>query len=128
MSRSFWVALVAAALAWLPAAAPAREASAQPTKLAPQRSVYGEREEAPAKQRNAGAIDGLVTSVDYKIGVLTVQTVKGRVVEVVVLPSTSITAEKNGFHTIADIAKGAKVHVLLSRRGEHFIAQIINLK
>ena len=123
MPRSWSFALVCALFL------PLRAASAEPTPtaLAPH-SLYGERGEAAAyHQRNAGAIEGRVVAVDYKSGMITLHTGKGPVV-VVVLPSTSIQAEKSGFHTIADIVKGERVHVLVSQRGEHFIAQIINIK
>jgi hypothetical protein len=124
MPRSRTFALVFGSFA-LPAAACA---APSPTALAPQHSIYGERGEAAAfHQRNAGAIDGHVMSVDYKTGALVVQTSKGRMV-VIVLPSTSIQGERSGFHTIADITKGARVHVLMSQSGSRYIAQIINLK
>jgi len=93
----------------------------------PQRFIYGERGEV-FRQRYAGAIDGRVVGIDYGSGTMTVLTRHRGLIDVVVLPSTSIQALSRGFRTIADIVKGEHVHVLMSRRGDHFIAQIINLK
>ena len=59
---------------------------------------------------------------------MTVHTQHRGLMDVVVLPSTSIQASENGFHTIADIVRGERVHVFLSQRGDHFFAEIINLK
>jgi hypothetical protein len=79
------------------------------------------------RQRNAGSIRGHVINVDYRSGMMTVQNRKGRILDILVLPSTNISG-RSGFQTIADISRGAQVHVIMSRRGDHFIAQIINLR
>ncbi len=76
---------------------------------------------------NAGTIDGQVAAVDYQRGVISVQAAN-RKVDVYVLPSTNIIARDNSFHTIADIAKGARVQVLMSQRGSLLYAQIIHLR
>jgi hypothetical protein len=79
------------------------------------------------RQRNAGSIRGHVIGVDYRSGIITVQNRRGRTLDILVLPSTNISG-RSGFQTIADISRGAQVHVIMSRRGDHFIAQIINLR
>jgi hypothetical protein len=130
-SRSF--ALVYASFAWVFGIG---SAAAQPMPHPPRvphpiygERIYGERGEAGAfHHRNAGAIDGQVVSIDYRTGTMTVHTQHRGLMDVVVLPSTSIQASENGFHTIADIVRGERVHVFLSQRGDHFFAEIINLK
>jgi hypothetical protein len=79
-----------------------------------------------ARAKNAGTIEGEVVAVDYRAGTIVVQS-GGRRVDVVVLPSTNIQGHDN-FHTIADIAKGSRVTVILSERAGTFIAQIIRLR
>jgi len=83
----------------------------------------------------AKTIDGQVTDVVYKTGMLTVQTSSGKY-EVIVSPSTTFqsckpgpvpTNCKPGFYSISDIAKGANVHVTLSQRGEEYRAQVISI-
>jgi hypothetical protein len=85
---------------------------------------------SPAKART---IDGQVTGVAYNTGIMTVQTASGKF-DVIVLPSTNIQKEpckpvpcKPVYYSIADIAKGANVHVTLSQRGEEYRAQVITI-
>jgi len=78
------------------------------------------------RAKDAGTIDGEVVAVDYRAGTIAVQAGSRRVV-VVVLPSTNI-AGNDSFDTIADIKKGSRVHVILSRRAGTYIAQIIRLQ
>jgi hypothetical protein len=78
----------------------------------------------PAK--NAGSIDGQVVSVDYKLGHIGVKA-GGTQYDVVVSPSTEFRGHNNNFHTIADIQKGARVHVMMSQRAGTYTAQIIRL-
>ncbi len=87
---------------------------------------------APARAR---MIDGQVTDVVYKTGVMTVQTSSGKL-DVIVLPSTNIQSCKPGpaplnckpgYYSISDIAKGANVHVTLSQRGGEYRAQVITI-
>ena len=78
------------------------------------------------RAKDAGTIDGEVVAVDYRAGTIAVQAGSRRVV-VVVLPSTNIAGNDN-FDTIADIKKGSRVHVILSRRAGTYIAQIIRLQ
>ncbi len=76
--------------------------------------------------RNAGVIEGQVVAVDYRTDVIAVQTASRRYM-IVVLPSTNIQGHSNTFHTIADIAKGERVQIYMSQRGNSFVAQIIHL-
>src|SRR5665213_1518298 len=87
---------------------------------------------APARAR---MVDGQVTDVVYKTGVMTVQTSSGKL-DVIVLPSTNIQSCKPGpaplnckpgYYSISDIAKGANVHVTLSQRGGEYRAQVITI-
>jgi hypothetical protein len=86
-----------------------------------------EEQHQPApRAKDAGVLDGHVTAVDYRNNTMTVRS-GSRKVDVVVLPSTNIRGADNDFRTIADITKGAKVRVTMSRRGDLFTAQIIHL-
>jgi hypothetical protein len=99
--------------------------AAPPVSPSPAANPSGD-EPTTVRAKNAGTIDGEVVAVDYRAGTIGVQS-GGRRVDVVVLPSTNIQGHDN-FHTIADIAKGSHVEVILSRRGDTFIAQIIRLR
>ena len=81
---------------------------------------------APAK--DAGTIEGRITSIDYHSGVMVVDAVGAgrRTYAVLVVPGTNIQGAKD-FHTIADLKKGAHVQVLLSQHGSTLTAQIIRL-
>jgi hypothetical protein len=131
MPRCSWFALVFAVFvpALASGIAQAQPLPPPPRVLPPPRAFYGERGEAFAfRQRNAGAIDGQVIGINYASGTMTVRTRRRGIIDVMVLPSTSIQARQSGFQTIADIVRGERVHVLMSRRGARFIAQIIILK
>ncbi len=78
------------------------------------------------KATNGGKVDGTVTKVDFQKNRVTVQTAKGPV-DVTVLPSTNIQG-KNGFDTIADIAKGQHVSIFCSQKGDEKFAQMIQLQ
>jgi len=85
-----------------------------------------EKADAPPG-KNAGSIDGQVTSVDYAAGKISVKAANTRY-DVIVLPSTSIQGKASDtFHTIADIHKGAHVQVIMSQRAGAYTAQIIRL-
>jgi hypothetical protein len=101
-----------------------RPASAQ--LASPPARANGDAEQPLVRAKNAGTIEGEVVAVDYRAGTIVVQS-GGRRVDVVVLPSTNIQGHDN-FHTIADIAKGSRVSVILSERAGTFIAQIIRLR
>ena len=129
MLRSSSLALACTVLAGLLAPGPAA-ANPPPTAFVPaghRPHAIRSYDFATPRSRNAGAFEGRVTSVDYQSNTITVQGA-GRRMEIVVLPSTTIQADQNGFHTIADIARGSHIHVLLSQRGDAYFAQFINLK
>lgn len=84
-------------------------------------------EELPAK--DGGTIDGIVSSIDYHSGRMTVDVGAGggkKSYDILVVPGTNIQGQKD-FHTIADLKKGARVQVLISRHGSTNTAQIIRL-
>ena len=76
--------------------------------------------------RSAGTIEGLVTAIDYRSSTMSV-VAGARRVDITILPSTNIQGANNAFRTIADIAKGSHVRVLLSQRAGTYTAQIITL-
>lgn len=78
--------------------------------------------------RNGGVLQGEVVAVDRRAGTLSIRTQNRGLVDVIVLPSTNIHDSKNAFHTIADIARGARIEVFVSQKGQLFIAQIIHLR
>ena len=82
---------------------------------------------AAAPGKSGGTIDGFVTAIDYRSSTMSVSA-GARKVDVSILPSTNIQGPNNGFRTIADIAKGTHVRVLLSQRAGLFTAQIITLR
>jgi len=128
MPRVPLLALVLVALMQTVSALPA---AAAPRPLATLAPYLEDREDyagpMPVRQRNGGQIRGHVIGVDYRSGVMTVQGRNGRVLDILVLPSTTISG-RSGFQTISDISRGAQVHVIMSRRGNNFIAQIITLR
>jgi hypothetical protein len=97
-----------------------------PAPVQPLRAVTDD--ETAARGRNAGSVDGIVTAVDYQRLILTIQSAARGKIDVVVLPSTNITGHGEGFHTIADVARGSHVEVFLSQRAGLYVAQIIHLK
>gem|GEM_PF-1886394 len=81
-----------------------------------------------APKATAGVLSGQVTSVDYQRGILAVSS-GGRTVDVTVLPSTSIQGKGSGYHSIAEIVRGAHVEIFTSVGADGKItAQIIRLR
>jgi hypothetical protein len=80
------------------------------------------------RPHNAGVAEGHVVSVDYQRGVIGLMTSDRGRVDVMVLPSTNIQGRGDGFHTIADIARGSRLRVFLSQRAGQLFAQIIHLR
>lgn len=109
-------ALLTAAVAALSLAGPA--ASATPPAAA--------SETPPPRASNGGVINGQVESVDYQRGILAV-TAHGKKMEVTVLPSTSIQGPGGGYHSIAEITRGAQVQIFTSVTEGKWTAQIIKL-
>lgn len=82
---------------------------------------------AEADAHDGGVIEGLVTSVDYQRGTLSVDTSKQGKMDVSVMPSTSVQSSDPGFHTLSDVSKGSKVQIFISKSAGRAIAQIIRL-
>jgi cytolysin (calcineurin-like family phosphatase) len=79
--------------------------------------------------KSAGTIQGRITTIDYHTGLMTVDVTQGsakKTYDVLVVPGTNIQGAKD-FHTIADLKKGARVEVLMSRHGTTYTAQIIRI-
>jgi len=74
----------------------------------------------------AGTIEGQVLSIDYGASTMSVDS-GGKTIDVRILPSTNIEGGGDDFHSIADIKKGQRLRVLLSKRGSTYSAQIITL-
>ena len=79
-------------------------------------------------------IDGDVTGVDFKTGIIAVKSGVKKY-DIIVTSSTQIQSCKNpsgldcrtGFMSISDIVTGAKVHVKTSQLGEEYRAQIVTI-
>lgn len=80
-----------------------------------------------SKPSNGGVISGQVTSVDYQQGLIGVKS-GGKNLDVIVLPSTNIEGPGSGYHSIAEIARGARVDIFTSLADGRYTAQIIRLK
>jgi len=79
-------------------------------------------------------IDGEVTGVDFKTGIMMVKS-GAKHYDIIVQPNTQIQVCKSasgppcnpGFMSISDIVKDAKVHVTASQRGDEYRAQDIRV-
>lgn len=80
-----------------------------------------------APKATGGVISGQVMSVDHQRGLLGVMS-SGHKVDVTVLPSTSIQGKGSGYHSIAEIARGAQVEIFTSVNAGKITAQIIRLR
>jgi hypothetical protein len=131
--RVVWIALFPLVLAGTFVAS-AGAATAAPTTSpaagSPFRSLLGadERGEQSLRSRNAGTIEGVVTAVDYRKGIITLQSPGRGKLDVLVLPSTTFEGRGTDFQAFSDVVRGAKVEILASRRADFFIAQVIRLK
>jgi Cu/Ag efflux protein CusF len=94
------------------------------------RSLMGadERGEKSLRSRDAGTIEGVVTAVDYRKGLITLQSPGRGRLDVVVLPSTTFEGRGTDFQAFSDVVRGAKVEILASRRGDFLVAQVVRLK
>jgi hypothetical protein len=131
--RAVWIPLAALALfGALSGAAVAANTSApaSPGAVSPFRSLIGadERGEQSPRSRNAGTIEGVVTAVDYRKGIITLQSPGRGKLDILVLPSTTFEGRGSDFHAFSDVERGAKIEVLASRRADFFIAQVVRLK
>jgi len=101
--------------------------------LTPAASFAGGKSPAPAvsaqpddQARDGGVLEGRVTNVDYNRGVISVDSNKGKV-DIATMPSTSVTSNDPGYHTLTDVSKGSKVQIFISRTAGKLVAQIIRL-
>jgi len=89
---------------------------------------------APLGAAHPVTIDGEVTGIDFKTGIMQVK-LGAKHYDIIVLSTTQIQACKTasgteckpGFMSISDIVKDAKVHVTVSQRGDEYRAQVITL-
>ncbi|MDQ2908240.1 MAG: hypothetical protein M3R44_02695 [Candidatus Eremiobacteraeota bacterium] len=106
---------------------PVSAQAGRPTARAASAYLLADAKKDQPQTKNAGTVDGHVAAISYSGSTMTV--VAGpRRVEVHILPSTNIQGPGNGFHSIADIKKGAHVRVLLSQTGTTYNAQLITLE
>jgi hypothetical protein len=108
-----FVLMLAAAL--IPGSAPARA-----------QNTPGGEQAVHERARDAGSVEGRVLYVDRARGRMIVESPHGRY-DITVLPSTAIVESRGEFHTIADIRRGQRVQVFLSKRAGTYFAQIIRL-
>lgn len=84
---------------------------------------------APAAEpKDGGIIDGHVTTVDYRRSIIGIDTSNRGHVDVYVMPSTSIQAKDNAYHTLIDVKAGARIEVFSSIADGKYVAQIIRLR
>jgi hypothetical protein len=100
-------------------AAPALPARAQ--------DAFGDDRVRHERARDAGSVEGRVLFVDHVHGRMLLESPRGRY-DIMVPPSASIAERGGGFDTIADIRRGQRVQVFLSKRGSVYFAQIIRLR
>jgi len=78
--------------------------------------------------RDGGVLHGKIVRIDYFDRRMQVLAQRKRVVEVYILPSTTIQGKAAGYHTIADLKKGTVVDVMTSVEGGRTNAEIITLE
>jgi hypothetical protein len=79
------------------------------------------------RARDAGSAEGRVLFVDRVRGRMLLESPRGQI-DIMVLPSTTIVEHGGEFHSIADIRRGQRVQVFISRRAGVNFAQIIRLR
>jgi hypothetical protein len=82
---------------------------------------------ADDRSRDGGVITGTVTNVDYNAGIISVDSTTQGKVDVQTMPSTSVTADEPGYHSLTDVSKGSKVQIFISKTAGKLVAQIIHL-
>ncbi len=83
--------------------------------------------QADQSAHDGGIIEGRVTNVDYNRGVISVDSRTQGKVDVSTMPTTSVTTDDPGYHSLTDVSKGSKVQIFISRTAGKLIAQIIHL-
>jgi hypothetical protein len=133
MLRAAWMAPAPFVLAGVlagPALAVTSTPAAAPTAASPFRSLMGADAAGgnAARSRNAGSIEGVVTAVDYRKGIITLQSPGRGKLDVIVLPSTTFEGRNSDFQAISDVVRGTKIEILASQRADFYIAQVVRLK
>jgi hypothetical protein len=82
---------------------------------------------ADDRSYDGGVIVGRVTHVDYTSGVISLDSPTQGKLDVATMPTTSVTANDPGYHTLTDVARGSKVQIFISRTAGKLVAQIIRL-
>ncbi len=82
---------------------------------------------ADDRSYDGGVIEGRVTHVDYTSGVISLDSPTQGKLDVSTMPTTSVTANDPGYHTLTDVARGSKVQIFISRTAGKLVAQIIRL-
>lgn len=77
--------------------------------------------------RDGGEIVGVIDAVNYQQNSVGVRTRKG-VVDVNVMPSTSIQAADAAYHSITDLKPGLRVSIMSSVSNGKYVAQIIRIR
>lgn len=72
-------------------------------------------------------LSGRIITIDYLREKMLLAESRNRTATVYILPSTNIVGKNDGYHTIADLKKGAHVEVYTSVRGTRTDAEIIKL-
>lgn len=83
---------------------------------------------SPASAHDGGIVHGRILSIDYFARRMEVRARRNRLVDVYILPSTSIQGKASGYHSIADLKKGETVDVLTSVEGHRTNAEIIKIE
>lgn len=78
--------------------------------------------------RDGGVLHGQIVSIDYFDRRMEVRARRNQLVDVYILPSTSIQGKASGYHSIVDLKKGETVDVLTSIAGRRTNAEIIKLE
>jgi hypothetical protein len=83
---------------------------------------------SPSLAHDGGVVHGSIVSIDYFERRMELRARRNRLVDVHILPSTSIQGKASGYHSIADLKKGETVDVLTSVVGHRTNAEIIKIE
>ena len=83
---------------------------------------------SPVGARDGGIVHGRIVSIDYFARRMEVRARRNQLVDVYILPSTSIQGKTDGYHSIVDLKKGETVDVLTSIVGRRTNAEIIKIE
>jgi hypothetical protein len=83
---------------------------------------------AEVRSRDGGVIAGRITGIDFQRSTVHVASPARGLVEVDVMPSTSIQTKAPGYHAIADLRVGDRVDIYSSVSDGKYVAQIIRIR